>query len=253
LIDGINIKDIGLHDLRKRLGALPQNPITFTGTVRSNIDPFQEFEDREIWKVLEEVGLFGTVKSMDQGLSSLMCPESGWLLSEAGTHLLSLARVLLKKQKILIWEEATSFIDPETQTFILKKLKENFSDSTVVTIAHKVHTVIDCDVIVVIEAGKVIDIGEPHILIKNEGPFFQLIDNFGAAVKDETIKMAKDAYTNRRKEERRKAGILKTNTSTAVTVHKVATALRNWTTKKRVSTGSTGSNVSKGSNSPKED
>jgi ATP-binding cassette subfamily C (CFTR/MRP) protein 4 len=172
---------------------IPQTAHVFQGTVRFNLDPFEELPDRELWAVLEEVGLFDLVKEMDDGLNSQLS-ETGWTLDAAQVQLLCLARVILSKSQILCCDEATANLDPDMQAFVTKKIKEHFHKSTVLTIAHRLHTIIDSDRILMLDNGQVVDFGEPYTLIKNEGPFFNLIDHFGQSTKDDIILLAKDSF-----------------------------------------------------------
>lgn len=142
LIDGVDTKEISLRDLRTRISIIPQDPALFSGTVRSNLDPFQEHTDEEIWECLERSGVKDTVIGMSQGLESLVF-SGGENLSVGQRQLFCLARALIKKSKIVILDECTANVDVATDQFIQTCLRRDFEESTVLTIAHRLNTIID--------------------------------------------------------------------------------------------------------------
>ncbi|KAG2294813.1 hypothetical protein Bca52824_041482 [Brassica carinata] len=148
-IDGVNILNIGLHDLRLRLSIIPQDPTMFEGTVRSNLDPLEEYTDDQIWEALDKCQLGDEVRKKDLKLDSSVS-ENGENWSMGQRQLVCLGRVLLKRSKILVLDEATASVDTATDNLIQKTLREHFSDCTVITIAHRISSVIDSDMVLLL-------------------------------------------------------------------------------------------------------
>ncbi|KAL0706263.1 hypothetical protein Bca4012_072689 [Brassica carinata] len=153
IIDGIDICNLGLHDLRSRFGIIPQEPVLFEGTVRSNIDPTDQYSDEEIWKSLERCQLKDVVATKPEELDSLVV-DSGENWSVGQRQLLCLGRVMLKRSRLLFLDEATASVDSQTDAVIQKIIREDFESCTIVSIAHRIPTVMDCERVLVIDAGK---------------------------------------------------------------------------------------------------
>ena len=179
VIDGIDVATIGLRDLRSRISLVAQDCVLFAGSIRSNLDPFSmATNDEVIWDAVSAAGLRDTVQAMG-GLDATVS-ENGSNLSQGQRQLVSLARALLRNSRILILDEATSSIDTVTDSLVQKTIRNAFADSTVLTIAHRIHTIIDSDNILVLDAGKVAEFGPPAELIAQDGAFSKLVSSAGS-------------------------------------------------------------------------
>lgn len=173
-IDDVNIKTIGLHDLRKKLTIIPQDPVLFSGTLRVNLDPFEEYSDSQIWDALEHANLKEYVKGLEKKLE-FECSEGGDNLSVGQRQLICLTRALLRKTKILILDEATASIDHNTDELIQSTIRSQFKDCTILTIAHRLNTIIDNDRIMVLDKGKLVEFDSPsNLLMNNSSIFFSM-------------------------------------------------------------------------------
>lgn len=194
-IDGLDISKIKLQALRSRLAIIPQDPVLFSGTVRTNLDAFDEHNDSELRDALERVHLvspsaFATPGEPSEGpptpasgnsnqninpFNSLTSPitEGGLNLSQGQRQLLCLARAIVSRPKIMVLDEATSAVDMATDTLIQRSIREEFSDSTLMVIAHRLSTIADFDKILVLDDGKVAEFGTPKNLMEIEGGIFR--------------------------------------------------------------------------------
>ena len=171
LIDDIDIASIPLQSLRSKLCIIPQDPVMFSAAVRFNLDPFDEFSDEELWEVLRSVNMYDHVQSLPGKLSEMVA-EGGDNFSAGQRQLICIARAILRKPKILVMDEATASIDRETDAFIQTMIRTKFADCTVLTIAHRLHTIIDSTKILVMEKGKVGEYDSAEMLLgKSEGLF----------------------------------------------------------------------------------
>ncbi|XP_008553088.1 multidrug resistance-associated protein 1 isoform X3 [Microplitis demolitor] len=164
-IDGIDISKLGLHALRSRLTIIPQDPVLFSGTLRLNLDPFDSHTDEQIWQALEHAHLKAFAKTLPNGLMYSVS-EGGDNLSVGQRQLICLARALLRKTKILILDEATAAVDLETDDLIQQTIKEEFKDSTVLTIAHRLNTIVDSDRVIVLDKGVITEFDKPEVLMQ---------------------------------------------------------------------------------------
>ncbi|XP_020587658.1 ABC transporter C family member 10-like [Phalaenopsis equestris] len=176
VIDEIDIAEIGLHDLRLRFGIIPQDPTLFHGSVRYNLDPLGLYEDQQIWEVLDKCQLREAVLEKGSGLDSIVLEDgSNWSMGQR--QLFCLGRALLKKSRILVLDEATASIDNATDAILQKTIRTEFADSTVITIAHRIPTVVDCTKVLVISDGKMVEYDEPVKLMNTEGSLFRELVN----------------------------------------------------------------------------
>ncbi|RNA42720.1 multidrug resistance-associated 1 [Brachionus plicatilis] len=187
-IDNIDIKKIGLHDLRKKLTIIPQDPVLFSGSLRINLDPFEEYSDDQIWVALDDAHLKSFVQGLDKKLD-FECSEGGENLSVGQRQLICLARALLRKTKILVLDEATASIDHNTDDLIQATIRSQFKDCTVLTIAHRLNTIMDSTRIMVLDKGKIVEFDSPENLLFNEDSlFFSMAYSVGLAKIDDSQK-----------------------------------------------------------------
>ncbi|KAJ2229222.1 hypothetical protein EV180_001607, partial [Coemansia sp. RSA 518] len=171
LIDGEDIAKYGLFDVRSKLSIIPQDPVLFAGTVRENLDPFNNYSDQEIWQALEHAHLADVIRAKDERLE-FMVTQSGENFSVGQRQLICLARALLKRAKVLVLDEATAAIDNATDTIIQESIRKEFKDCTVLTIAHRLNTIIDSDMILVVDGGCLAEYDTPQNLLENENSLF---------------------------------------------------------------------------------
>ncbi|KAG2378904.1 hypothetical protein C9374_008052 [Naegleria lovaniensis] len=189
-VDGLNISQIGLKTLRKSLLIIPQQPVLFSGTLRYNLDIFNEFEDYEIWNALERVQLKSKVSQFSLQLNEIVS-ENGSNFSIGERQLLSLCRCILRKAKIIIFDESTAFVDHKSDALVQKIIREEFKDSTIITVAHRLDTIIDSDAIAVMRNGEIIEYGKPTELLENpQSQFTKLVNETGHKYASHLIEQA---------------------------------------------------------------
>ncbi|XP_053473518.1 multidrug resistance-associated protein 1-like [Ictalurus furcatus] len=177
-IDGVNIAEIGLHDLRSRITIIPQDPVLFSGSLRMNLDPFDGYSDDEVWKALELAHLKTFVSGLQEKLNH-ECSEGGENLSLGQRQLVCLARALLRKTKILVLDEATAAVDVETDELIQSTIRTQFEECTVLTIAHRLNTIMDYTRVLVMERGSITEMDSPANLISQRGLFYSMCQEAG--------------------------------------------------------------------------
>uniref|UniRef100_A0A673UJY8 Multidrug resistance-associated protein 1-like n=1 Tax=Suricata suricatta TaxID=37032 RepID=A0A673UJY8_SURSU len=178
IIDGVDISTIGLHDLRGKLNIIPQDPVLFSGTLQMNLDPLDKYSDSQLWEVLELCHLKEFVQSLPKKLLHEIS-EGGENLSVGQRQLVCLARALLRKTKILILDEATASIDFETDNLVQTTVRKEFSDCTILTIAHRLHSILDSDRVLVLDSGRITEFETPQNLIYQKGLFFEMLTEVG--------------------------------------------------------------------------
>lgn len=193
-IDGIDISKVGLNLLRSKIAVIPQDPVLFSGSIRTNLDPFNEYSDERLFEVLERVGLKSNIRP-SQSSNSLTSVgsmpattlntvktlsdevfEGGSNYSVGQRQLLVIARSLLRGAKIVIMDEATASVDADTDARIQRVMRTEFKDSTCITVAHRINTILDSDYILVMDDGQAAEFDKPHVLLKKGGLFKDLVD-----------------------------------------------------------------------------
>ena len=183
VIDGVNIADLGLHALRTKLSVIPQVPTLFSGcSVRENLDLFGLHSDEALRDVLDACHLTSVVNELPQGWDSLVS-EGGSNFSVGQRQLLCLARAVLSKNKVLILDEATASVDRRTDQLLQEALRKTFQEGTILAVAHRLDTVIDCDFILVLGQGKVVEFGSPAELLR-QGEHTEELGSFASMVRD---------------------------------------------------------------------
>jgi len=211
-IDGLDISKINLHDLRSRLAIIPQDPVLFSGTIRSNLDPFEHHTDAELRDCLERVHLLtdsadasGAVTPRGEANETSPTPtlnikntnifnnldsaisEGGLNLSQGQRQLLCLARAIVSRPRVMVLDEATSAVDMHTDSLIQRSIREEFTDSTLIVIAHRLSTIADFDRILVLSDGHVAEFGTPKELWEQGGIFRGMCEESGEKKKLQDI------------------------------------------------------------------
>lgn len=181
LVDGVDISEIGLSDLRTRLSIIPQDPTLFDGTIRSNLDPTGQHSDQELWEALRKCQLADIVQELDLRLESPVL-ENGENWSVGQRQLFCLGRALLKRSRVLVLDEATASVDTRTDALIQQTVRQEFASCTVISIAHRIPSVIDCDKVIVLEKGFVKEYDSPAKLMEQqpESLFAALVHEYQA-------------------------------------------------------------------------
>ncbi|KAI9582553.1 probable multidrug resistance-associated protein lethal(2)03659 [Glossina fuscipes] len=202
IIDQINTNNLGLHDLRKKISIIPQEPVLFSGTMRYNLDPFHEYSDDNLWKALEEVKLKQAIVEMPQGLLSTIT-ESGHNFSVGQRQMVCLARAILRENRILVMDEATANVDPQTDALVQTTIRQKFKDCTVLTIAHRLNTIMDSDKVLVMDAGRAVEFAPPYELLTESKVkvFYNMVKETGHTNFDNLLKIAQTAYGSHSREQ----------------------------------------------------
>ncbi|XP_026324007.1 multidrug resistance-associated protein 4-like isoform X3 [Hyposmocoma kahamanoa] len=196
-IDGIDTATISLHDLRERLSIIPQEPVLFSGNMRKNLDPFDQYPDDVLLKALSAVELI----DIREGALDKTVAEGGSNFSVGERQLVCLARAIVRNNKVLVLDEATANVDAQTDALIQTAIRKHFMACTVLTIAHRLNTVIDSTRILVLDGGKLIEFNHPHILLQNRrGAFSRMVAETGSSMAQTLHKLAEESYNNMNEE-----------------------------------------------------
>lgn len=197
LIDGVDTKHISLKELRSSISIIPQEPVLFSGSIRHNLDPFDKHKDEFIWNALNSVRLKKIVAELDGGLEATVS-EGGHNFSAGQRQLICLARAILRRNTILVLDEATANVDPETDALIQTTIRDMFTSCTVLTIAHRLHTIMDSDRVLVLDASEVREYDEPHLLLQRGGFLADMVASTGTNA-NRLLRIAEDTYDRRRR------------------------------------------------------
>ncbi|KAF1333303.1 Atp-binding protein, partial [Globisporangium splendens] len=178
LIDGVDISRMNLQTLRSRLSIIPQAPVLFKGSMRAYMDPFGGYDDAAIWTAFEKVGMKDMISSLDNKLDHELS-ENGENFSVGERQMLCLARALLRRSRVVVMDEATASIDHGTEKKLQEMIAHEFANATVVTIAHRLATVLESDRVLVLENGSVVEFDAPRSLVRNGGVFHELAKEGG--------------------------------------------------------------------------
>ncbi|XP_063393657.1 ATP-binding cassette subfamily C member 4-like [Cydia fagiglandana] len=192
LIDDVDTAQLALQDLRSKISIIPQEPVLFSATVRYNLDPFNSYDDEQLWRALEAVDLKSAIHSLDFKVS-----EGGSNFSLGQRQLVCLARAILRGNRILVLDEATANVDPKTDEFIQGTIRKRFADCTVLTVAHRLNTIMDSDRVMVMDAGRLVEFDHPYKLLSNpEGHFTKMVKETSDKMSEQLFQIAKTTFLN---------------------------------------------------------
>ena len=170
-LGGVCLTELNLYEARDALTAIPQDPIFFTGTLRSNLDPFQEYDDGDIWNALQRAHIGSLLENTPDKLNSHVT-ERGGNFSVGERQLLCLARAMLQKKKVIVFDEATASVDYGTERLLHNTFKNELKDCTVLTIAHRMTNIMHYDKVIVLDKGRLVEFDKPQVLISKKGSIF---------------------------------------------------------------------------------
>ncbi|KAM3966701.1 LOW QUALITY PROTEIN: ATP-binding cassette subfamily C member 4-like [Aphomia sociella] len=189
-VDDVDTSLIGRQELRSKISIIPQEPVLFSASIRYNLDPFDIYSDSDIWRALEQVDMKSAIPSLDYKVT-----EAGSNFSIGQRQLMCLARAVLKSNKILIMDEATANVDPKTDNFIQRTIRRQFSSCTVLTIAHRLNTIMDSDRVLVMNNGQVAEYDHPYILLSDPNSALSLmVRETGEKNRAQLFQIAKGSY-----------------------------------------------------------
>ncbi|KAJ8980285.1 hypothetical protein NQ317_005204 [Molorchus minor] len=199
LIDNLDISVIGIHDVRRKISIIPQEPVIFSGTLRYNLDPFNEHDDETIYDTLVDVEVKTALTYGRECLTHIML-EGGKNISVGERQMVCLVRAILRNNRILIMDEATANIDTVTDKFIQGIVRKKFAHCTVLTIAHRLHTIMDSDKVLVMDAGRALEFDHPHLLLQNKNSiFYDMVQHTGLGMSETLTRIAQESYAARQK------------------------------------------------------
>lgn len=197
LIDNVDTTKLPLEVVRTKIAIIPQEPVLFSGSMRKNLDPFDEYNDSVLWNALEQVELKEVISDLPAGLSTAVS-EGGTNYSVGQRQLVCLARAIIRNNKILVLDEATANVDPHTDALIQKTIRKQFADCTVLTIAHRLHTVMDSDKILVMSAGCAVEFDHPHTLLQQNSVFKSMVRATGKHTATNLTTIAETSFESRK-------------------------------------------------------
>ncbi|XP_072762869.1 ATP-binding cassette sub-family C member 4 [Anoplolepis gracilipes] len=188
-IDGWETSKVGLQELRSKISIIPQEPVLFSESLRYNLDPFNQYDDARLWEVLRLVEL------SEVGLDHNVL-HGGHNFSVGQRQLICLARAILRNNRLLVLDEATANIDSHTDALIQETIRKNFQACTVITIAHRLNTIIDSNRIIVMDNGYIVEFGSPYELLrgKPDGYFKQMVEKTGNQMAQNLFEQARKAH-----------------------------------------------------------
>ncbi|RLU26513.1 hypothetical protein DMN91_000309 [Ooceraea biroi] len=196
-IDKVSTDAIALHDFRSKISIIPQEPFLFTGSLRQNLDPFDQYSDAVLWQALQDVELKETISEMAAGLNTKVSDE-GSNFSVGQRQLLCLARAIIRNNRIMVLDEATANIDPYTDSLIQKTVRTKFLNCTVFTIAHRLNTIMDNDRIIVMNAGCLVEFDHPYVLLQLKGWFYSMVQQTGVSMAKNLVDIATKSFYEKR-------------------------------------------------------
>ena len=197
IIDSDDITKLNLYQHRKRISVIPQDPVVFSGTLRHNLDPIDEYTDQELWDALMKCNIKLTVECLPEQLMSHV-EEDGRNLSTGERQLLCLARAILRNNRIILIDEATANVDMRTDMLVQRAIRTHFCNCTVLTIAHRLDTIIDSDRVLVIDKGRVIEFENPYLMVQNEASYLsKLLSHMDPYTQINLRRLAEMGYHNK--------------------------------------------------------
>ncbi|XP_060530992.1 ATP-binding cassette sub-family C member 4-like isoform X2 [Cylas formicarius] len=195
-IDHLDTKELTLNTLRSKISIIPQDPVLFSGTLRYNLDPFEEYNDEVLYKAIEDVELKDPSNIINRLENRVMDRGSNYSVGQR--QLICLARAIIRNNKILMLDEATANVDPQTDALIQKTIRKKFADCTVLTVAHRLNTIMDSDKVLVMDGGTMVEFEHPHTLLQNpNGVFSGMVNETGRNLATQLKKVAQDSYARR--------------------------------------------------------
>lgn len=192
-IDEMNTQDIPLETLRSNISIIPQDPVLFSGTLRYNLDPFDQYNDDTLYKAIEDVELRDPANIINRLENRVM--DRGANYSVGQRQLICLARAIIRNNKILMLDEATANVDPQTDALIQKTIRKKFADCTVLTVAHRLNTIMDSDKVLVMDSGTMVEFDHPHNLLQNPNSvFYNMVQESGRSMSEQLRKIAKESF-----------------------------------------------------------
>ncbi|KAG5878878.1 hypothetical protein JTB14_005769 [Gonioctena quinquepunctata] len=192
-IDGLDTKDLKLEDLRSKISIIPQDPVLFSGSLRYNLDPFDQYTDDMLYRAIEAVELKDPANIINRLENRVM--DRGANYSVGQRQLICLARAIIRNNKILMLDEATANVDPQTDALIQKTIRRKFANCTVLTVAHRLNTIMDSDKVLVMDGGTMVEYAHPHLLLQDKnGVFHKMVAEAGRSLSEQLKKIARESY-----------------------------------------------------------